>query len=162
MSCPDWTASLLRSQDRDYLQMFASGHQAPALEALPGRLAQAVYINRLNGKHVCSLSAQRRLQRQYRVTRKVQWYRSIVCQANTAPSPATEKVDLDAKVAVVLGTQWGDEGKGKLVDILAQKYEIVARAQVGKPLMRRLCCLIKLARTPCFCWSGIPVLARHS
>lgn len=48
-------------------------------------------------------------------------------------------MDLDAKVAVVLGTQWGDEGKGKLVDILARKYEIVARAQVGKSLMRHCC-----------------------
>ena len=37
----------------------------------------------------------------------------------------------DPQVCVVLGTQWGDEGKGKLVDILAQKYEIVARAQGG-------------------------------
>ncbi|GAX81055.1 hypothetical protein CEUSTIGMA_g8490.t1 [Chlamydomonas eustigma] len=37
----------------------------------------------------------------------------------------------DAQVAVVLGTQWGDEGKGKLVDILAQQYDIVARAQGG-------------------------------
>lgn len=36
----------------------------------------------------------------------------------------------DAQVTVVLGTQWGDEGKGKLVDILAQQYDIVARAQV--------------------------------
>lgn len=36
-----------------------------------------------------------------------------------------------AQVAVVLGTQWGDEGKGKLVDILAGQYEVVARAQVG-------------------------------
>ncbi|GLC46828.1 hypothetical protein PLESTB_001799000 [Pleodorina starrii] len=38
---------------------------------------------------------------------------------------------LDAQVCVVLGTQWGDEGKGKLVDILAQQYDIVARAQGG-------------------------------
>ena len=36
----------------------------------------------------------------------------------------------DPQVCVVLGTQWGDEGKGKLVDILAQQYDIVARAQV--------------------------------
>jgi hypothetical protein len=36
----------------------------------------------------------------------------------------------EPQVAVVLGTQWGDEGKGKLVDILAQQYDIVARAQV--------------------------------
>ena len=49
--------------------------------------------------------------------------------AESAP-PVTEQVGLDAQVAVVLGTQWGDEGKGKLVDILAQQYEVVARAQV--------------------------------
>lgn len=36
-----------------------------------------------------------------------------------------------AQVCVVLGTQWGDEGKGKLVDILAQQYDVIARAQVG-------------------------------
>ena len=30
---------------------------------------------------------------------------------------------------LVLGSQWGDEGKGKLVDILAQRYDIVARCQ---------------------------------
>jgi adenylosuccinate synthase len=32
---------------------------------------------------------------------------------------------------VVLGAQWGDEGKGKLVDILAQDYDIVARFNGG-------------------------------
>lgn len=31
----------------------------------------------------------------------------------------------------MLGTQWGDEGKGKLVDILAQQYDVIARAQGG-------------------------------
>lgn len=117
------------------MQMFASGHQAPALEALPRRSAQSVLVTRLNGKRVCSLSAHRRLSRQHRVTQRVQWHRSTVCQANTAPSSVTEKVELDARVAVVLGTQWGDEGKGKLVDILAQKYDVVARAQVSKSLV---------------------------
>ena len=33
-------------------------------------------------------------------------------------------------VTVVLGGQWGDEGKGKLVDILAQDADLVARCQV--------------------------------
>ncbi len=33
-------------------------------------------------------------------------------------------------VTVVLGGQWGDEGKGKLVDILAQNADLVARCQV--------------------------------
>mgnify|MGYP002050853570 CR=1 FL=1 len=34
------------------------------------------------------------------------------------------------KVKVVLGAQWGDEGKGKLVDLLAENADIVARCQV--------------------------------
>ena len=35
------------------------------------------------------------------------------------------------KLDVVLGLQWGDEGKGKIVDVLASKYPIVARFQGG-------------------------------
>ncbi|KAM0682011.1 Adenylosuccinate synthase [Mitosporidium daphniae] len=34
-------------------------------------------------------------------------------------------------VSVVLGSQWGDEGKGKLIDLLSQKVDIVARCQGG-------------------------------
>lgn len=34
-------------------------------------------------------------------------------------------------VDVVLGAQWGDEGKGKLVDILSSKYSICARVAGG-------------------------------
>ncbi len=34
-------------------------------------------------------------------------------------------------VTVVLGAQWGDEGKGKLVDILAQEADVCARCQVN-------------------------------
>ncbi len=35
------------------------------------------------------------------------------------------------KVDVILGLQWGDEGKGKIVDFLAEKYDIIARFQGG-------------------------------
>lgn len=35
------------------------------------------------------------------------------------------------KVTVVLGAQWGDEGKGKVVDLLAQDADMVCRCQVG-------------------------------
>jgi len=35
------------------------------------------------------------------------------------------------KVDVLLGLQWGDEGKGKIVDFLAGKYDIIARFQGG-------------------------------
>ena len=34
-------------------------------------------------------------------------------------------------VDILLGLQWGDEGKGKIVDYLAHKYDIVARFQGG-------------------------------
>jgi adenylosuccinate synthase len=36
-----------------------------------------------------------------------------------------------SKVDVLLGLQWGDEGKGKIVDVLTPKYDIVARFQGG-------------------------------
>jgi adenylosuccinate synthase len=35
------------------------------------------------------------------------------------------------KVDVLLGLQWGDEGKGKLVDFITPKYDIIARFQGG-------------------------------
>jgi adenylosuccinate synthase len=36
-----------------------------------------------------------------------------------------------SKVDVLLGLQWGDEGKGKIVDVLAPKYDVIARFQGG-------------------------------
>ncbi|MBR0239749.1 MAG: adenylosuccinate synthase [Bacteroidales bacterium] len=38
---------------------------------------------------------------------------------------------MGSKVDVVLGLQWGDEGKGKIVDVLAGRYKTVARFQGG-------------------------------
>ena len=35
------------------------------------------------------------------------------------------------KVDVLLGLQWGDEGKGKIVDVLTPKYDIIGRFQGG-------------------------------
>lgn len=35
------------------------------------------------------------------------------------------------KVDVILGLQWGDEGKGKIVDVLAPQYSVIARFQGG-------------------------------
>ena len=36
-----------------------------------------------------------------------------------------------SKVIVVIGAQWGDEGKGKIVDLLAERFDVVARYQGG-------------------------------
>ena len=35
------------------------------------------------------------------------------------------------KSQVVVGTQWGDEGKGKIVDVLAEKADMIVRFQGG-------------------------------
>jgi adenylosuccinate synthase len=36
-----------------------------------------------------------------------------------------------AKTAVIVGAQWGDEGKGKIVDVLSQNFSVVARYAGG-------------------------------
>uniref|UniRef100_A0A3Q1IAS8 Adenylosuccinate synthetase n=1 Tax=Anabas testudineus TaxID=64144 RepID=A0A3Q1IAS8_ANATE len=46
--------------------------------------------------------------------------------AKRAPRPAVGN-----QVTVVLGAQWGDEGKGKVVDLLAQDADMVCRCQGG-------------------------------
>lgn len=38
---------------------------------------------------------------------------------------------MNTKVDVLLGLQWGDEGKGKIVDVLTPHYDIIARFQGG-------------------------------
>ena len=35
------------------------------------------------------------------------------------------------KIDLILGLQWGDEGKGKIVDFLTNDYNIIARFQGG-------------------------------
>jgi adenylosuccinate synthase len=49
-------------------------------------------------------------------------------QASTGISePSKEQYGID----IVLGAQWGDEGKGKLVDLLSQDYDVCARVAGG-------------------------------
>ena len=42
-------------------------------------------------------------------------------------------------VQIIVGAQWGDEGKGKLVDILSEKADIVARYQGGANAGHTVC-----------------------
>jgi adenylosuccinate synthase len=50
--------------------------------------------------------------------------------ANGPTSSIKKLISPKTKVTVVLGAQWGDEGKGKLVDILATQADMVCRCQV--------------------------------
>ncbi|KAK2188626.1 hypothetical protein NP493_126g00018 [Ridgeia piscesae] len=45
--------------------------------------------------------------------------------------PKCARIESLNKVTVVIGAQWGDEGKGKLVDMLAQTADVVCRCQGG-------------------------------
>ena len=65
---------------------------------------------------------------------------SILIRASSSVSPTSTAAKAAAsddewkklgQVCAVLGSQWGDEGKGKLVDILAREYEVVCRCQGG-------------------------------
>ena len=41
------------------------------------------------------------------------------------------------KVDVLLGLQWGDEGKGKVVDVLTPRYDVVARFHSFRNISRK-------------------------
>ncbi|XP_053238674.1 adenylosuccinate synthetase isozyme 2 isoform X2 [Podarcis raffonei] len=56
---------------------------------------------------------------------------STPAAAATIPNGGAASRHPGNKVAVVLGAQWGDEGKGKVVDLLAQDADIVCRCQGG-------------------------------
>ena len=49
----------------------------------------------------------------------------------SASKPGVCKTGLKSNFTVILGSQWGDEGKGKLVDILSKDYEVCARFNGG-------------------------------
>lgn len=54
-------------------------------------------------------------------------------EANLASPRKKQRTSISgllSKVTVVLGAQWGDEGKGKVVDVLANNVDIVCRCQV--------------------------------
>ncbi|KAL8254638.1 hypothetical protein R6Q59_032859 [Mikania micrantha] len=62
---------------------------------------------------------------------------SIACSASPIVTVEERTGEIPSRigslgqVSAVLGCQWGDEGKGKLVDILAKHFDIVARCQGG-------------------------------
>src|SRR5579862_4785697 len=47
------------------------------------------------------------------------------------PFRTTESTLKNGKTAVIVGAQWGDEGKGKIVDVLSENFSVVARYAGG-------------------------------
>ncbi|XP_011004620.1 PREDICTED: adenylosuccinate synthetase, chloroplastic [Populus euphratica] len=56
---------------------------------------------------------------------------SSLSVAESFTRDSASRIESLSQVSGVLGSQWGDEGKGKLVDILAEHFDIVARCQGG-------------------------------
>jgi len=56
---------------------------------------------------------------------------SAACVLPTFSARSFSQAASQPQVCAVLGAQWGDEGKGKLVDILAAKYDFIARFNGG-------------------------------
>jgi adenylosuccinate synthase len=66
-------------------------------------------------------------------TRPLRWVSpqaTLATEKVGASGGGADRVASLSQVTGVLGSQWGDEGKGKLVDILAKNFDIVARCQV--------------------------------
>ena len=53
------------------------------------------------------------------------------CFPRSTATAAQEKMRSQGSCTVIVGCQWGDEGKGKIVDVLAENVDIVARYQGG-------------------------------
>lgn len=64
---------------------------------------------------------------------------------NGSPATRPPRPPVGNKVTVVLGAQWGDEGKGKVVDLLAQDADMVCRCQVGYFPHAALTCLFSVS-----------------
>eukprot|EP00934_Nitzschia_sp_Nitz4_P009238 Nitzschia sp. Nitz4//scaffold19_size178191//50020//53568//NITZ4_001966-RA/size178191-augustus-gene-0.101-mRNA-1//-1//CDS//3329540646//9228//frame0 len=59
------------------------------------------------------------------ISSKLSNIEAVLGSVETAPKAKKAGID------IVLGAQWGDEGKGKLVDILSQEYDVCARVAGG-------------------------------
>ncbi|OQR86053.1 adenylosuccinate synthetase [Thraustotheca clavata] len=57
--------------------------------------------------------------------------REVLSKLNRIESAVANPKRDGPGVDVVLGAQWGDEGKGKLVDMLSQEYDVIARVAGG-------------------------------
>ena len=57
--------------------------------------------------------------------------RAMSSSSSSSSSSVRRLQGWDHSVCAVLGGQWGDEGKGKLVDILARDYDVIARFNGG-------------------------------
>ena len=64
------------------------------------------------------------------ISRRLNRLESLIA-GNSGPNTSYGSTPKANGIDVVLGAQWGDEGKGKLVDLLSQDYDVCARVAGG-------------------------------
>src|SRR6266536_362541 len=69
--------------------------------------------------------------RRRRIGGRASFAHASVYPLRAGESPTPSLVFADVPATVIVGAQWGDEGKGKIVDLLAQESDIVCRYQGG-------------------------------
>ena len=65
------------------------------------------------------------------ISRSVHRIESLIAGPYNRSPSATDQLEKRHGIDIVLGAQWGDEGKGKLVDMLSQDYDVCARVAGG-------------------------------
>uniref|UniRef100_A0A915J6R7 Adenylosuccinate synthetase n=1 Tax=Romanomermis culicivorax TaxID=13658 RepID=A0A915J6R7_ROMCU len=60
---------------------------------------------------------------------KIKYARTINSKMSCQNGPGSKFGKINRSVTVIIGAQWGDEGKGKIVDKLCQDMDIVCRCQ---------------------------------
>lgn len=65
------------------------------------------------------------------ISKKLSHLEALLGNGSSTPSSSSATSAREAGIDVVLGAQWGDEGKGKLVDLLSQDYDVCARVAGG-------------------------------
>jgi len=81
--------------------------------------------------HGCNDGDQHQQNNKYTNMFRCLWLSMIAATAIKLELDYSEAESQPGTVDVVLGAQWGDEGKGKLVDILSSNYDICARVAGG-------------------------------
>lgn len=93
----------------------------------PGRRQNWICRSRTRTRRRCGSSSDRG---NFRYTGANQRYRSQRRQPREGPI-SRQSVGVHLKNTVIIGTQWGDEGKGKVVDLTARHFDLVVRFQGG-------------------------------
>ncbi len=108
------------------VQNLAGGAKLPSFRSGSGRRAQGLSSNVVRGKWTSAFVLRPR-----KFLAPAFFWAPEMHLHLSGDSGFEDWKEMRAKTAVVLGAQWGDEGKGKIVDVLSERFSAVARYAGG-------------------------------